>query len=727
MSWTPGSENWRPEHPIPDEAPGPETTGKKEPQYGFPPGNYPVNRFFFFFLILSGALAGFHTEGALATGLIPALEMPNVPVIKNNAPPSASPPKVTDITLELALTEGQKDLSERKDQEALQVFKGILLDTPRDKVPLPVYLGISRSYRHLKAPDRSIATLLPLLKSEILAQADADSKREFVYELGVSDALMHNEAGIEHFLIPVFPHLEKPREILTATRSLIPYFEKKNPLEGSILLGHALDRVDPVHQQDMLSSIISLIHDHIPDSAQLQSIRASFPHEFPGDYALFRIGLQAIAKKEPEKGETLFLELLSDYPASLFTGAVEERLNHLDLPQNLPVLAVILPRLSDPVRGTYARSILSGLRAFIRHQETEGNPPISTVLRFSKSSVNYLQTLKILSERQDVVALLGPFFADDLRASARFLQQQGIPSVSPTLPPRKSLTVFFSTATLPEMMAAAAAFETEKKIRSPKVVVIYPSGPYGELSRAAFSRTLSSLGGQVTGSIPYNPKKADNQSAINRLKKYGRTIEFTKDAKLPPNTSMVSTDTLQMNGKIFFLNKHNKGGQVVRSLFFPSFDALYVPDTSSEPASLLREIAYKNIQNVLLIGNETFLGIRGLSGLSDLHDTILATGPPPSSPSISRLIHDSGSHPSLFSLQTYDALSLIKKSFQAGSVYSRHDILAFLEAHPSLEGLSGTLTWNGPGKFKKTITVYQLSGRRWIPSDTVEVPYEANR
>jgi ABC-type branched-subunit amino acid transport system substrate-binding protein len=680
----------------------------------------------FVLLLTAFSSSGFSSEKAGGIGLIPALQMPNVPVIKGNATPAEPQPNVGDISVNLSLAEGQKDLSEGKDRDALQVFKGILLDTPRDRIPLPVFLGISRAYRHLRAPDRAIVVLLPLLKSQALAQADPSEKREFMYELGVADGLMHNKTGIEQFLVPVFPQLEKPREIQTAARALLPYFESVNPLEGALLLGHALDRIDPVHQQDMLSSIIDLIHDHISDTGELESISRTFPHEFPGDYAKFRTGLAALSGKDknPEKAERLFLSLLANYPASLFTGSAEERLNHLSLPASKPVLAVILPSLSTRTRGPYAHSFLLGLHDFFR-RESPSNPSVpALMLRFAKTPHAYLRTLKNLADQQKIVALLGPFFLDDYKASSRFLEHSDIVAVSPTLPPDRDMSYFFSTATLPDMMASAAAIVTEKRVSPSHAVVMFPKGPYGRHVRKVYEDSLTGLGGQVIGSVIYNPRRPDNQTAIDGLRKFGKMTEVSKETGLPPGATPVSEDALQMDGKVFFLGSRNTGGKHVRTLFLPSFDVLYVPDTSSEPASLLREIAYKNIQNVLLIGNETFLRIHGLSGISELHDTVLATGPPPLGPSSPvRSSASSGGRPSLFTLQTYDALRLLEKASASGAELTGREIRKYLDSHPSLRGVSGTMTWNGPGQFQKTVTVYQLSGRRWIPSDTVEVTY----
>ena len=657
---------------------------------------------------------------ARASSLIPALQMPNVPVIQQSA--RLPPLKVSDASLQIAYAEGLKELDNGRGKEALQTFQNILLDYPADKLPLEVYLALARTYRFLKAPDKAIITLLPLLKSQILAQSDTKAKQEFMYELGIADAIIHNDTGARQFLIPVFPLLEKPSKIRNAGAALIPYFEKTDPLEGAVLLGHAIDKLDPTDQKKMLSMTIELIHDHIDQLPDLLSIEKTFPHEFPGDYALFRIGLMQNGQNQPDKAERTFLTLLSDYPSSLFTSAVQERMNHLAFPEGQAEVAVILPPLSDPVRGSFARSILSGLELFLNHpKQGSSSPQLPLIVRFSRNASAYRSTLRSMISHFNILALVGPFFSKDLEAVRRILEQKEIPAITPTLPPRKSMITLYSTATLPEMMAAAAAIETPKRVMNPDAVILYPSQPYGRVASRTYELVLVSQGGKVIGSYPYRADKPDHQSALNTLRKKGEVLQIASDTLLPAGMSRVSADVMSVNGKTFFLNTRISNGKQIRSLFLPAFNAVYIPDTSMHPAAILRELAYKNIQNVSVFGNETFLTTRGLSGIEDLHDTLYATGIP-SGTVFSRKTPFGRRPAGLFVLQTYDALSLIDALVAQGANDS-HSVLSSLKSHPSFEGASGTMTWDGPGRYRKSVGIYQLTRNRWVPSDTVEVTY----
>ncbi|MHB1606677.1 MAG: ABC transporter substrate-binding protein [Leptospirales bacterium] len=655
-----------------------------------------------------------------ASSLIPALQMPNVPVIQQ----SAQQPRleVSDASLQIAYEQGMEKLNHGEAKEALQAFQNILLDYPAEKLPLEVYLALARTYRTLKAPDKAIVTLLPLLKAQVLAQASTKSKQEFMYELGIADAILHNDTGTRQFLIPVFPLLEKPSAIWNAARALTPYFQKTDPLEGVVLLGQSIDKLDPVTQKKMLSLTIELIHDHISQLPDLQSIEKTFPHEFPGDYALFRIGLIQNGQNQPDKAERTFLTLLSDYPSSLFTSAVQERMNHLLFPKGQAEVAVILPPLSDPVRGSFARSILSGIVLFLNHPKPGSSlSTLPLVVHFSKNASGYQETLRSMVARFNLLALVGPFFSEDLEKVKSILERRGIPAITPTLPPRKAMTTLYSTATLPEMMASAAALETPKRVTNPEAVILYPSQPYGRVAARTYGLVLESQGGKVMGSFPYRSDKPDHQTALDTLRKKGVFINITPDTLLPEGMSRVSADVMSVKGKTFFLNSRIANGKRIRSLFLPSFNTVFIPDTSLHPSAILRELAYKNIQNVSVFGNETFLTTKGLSGIEDLHDTIYATGTP------SGTVFSSG-RPSqrqpagLFILQTYDALSLIEELVDQGATDS-NSLLALLKSHPSFEGASGTITWDGPGRYRKSVGIYQLTRNRWVPSDTVEVTY----
>ena len=656
-----------------------------------------------------------------ASPLIPALQMPKVPVIQQSVTKDSS--QVSDASLQIAYTEGMQDLNAGKTKEALQTFQNILLDYPPGKIPMEVYLALARTYRTLKAPDRAVVTLLPLLKSQLLAMSDMKTKQEFMFELGIADTLLHNDAGTAHFLIPVFPLLEKPSEIRQASLALVPYFGKTDPLEGAVLLGNVIDKVDPIYQKKVLSLTIDLIHDHLPRVQDLQSLEKTFPHEFPGDYALFRMGSMEVDQNHPGQAEKIFLDILSNYPSSLFTSAVQERLNHLSFPDGSPKVVMILPLLSDPVRGSFARSLLSGVELFMSRSAGTSPTQLPLVVRFSKNSASYRATLRSMEKHLKVLALVGPFFSDDLNAVQKTIETKKIPAVTPTLPPRQKMTVLYSTATLPDMMAAAAALETPKRVLTPRAVVLYPSQPYGRMASRTYGLVLESLGGKILGSYSYRPDRPDHQSTLDTIRKMGKVMVIRENTPLPAGFSRISPDIVSLNGKTYFLNSHTLHGNRIRSLFLPSFNTVYIPNTSLHPAAILRELAYKNIQNITVFGNETFLSTRGLSGIGDLHDSVYATGIPPSiNSSRFPLSGIKTRSASLFALQTYDALSLLQEILSQGANDNR-SVLEYLKSHPSFLGISGTITWDGPGRYRKSVGIYQLRRNRWVPSDTVEVAY----
>ncbi|MHB1287074.1 MAG: tetratricopeptide repeat protein [Leptospirales bacterium] len=652
--------------------------------------------------------------------------MPNVPIIQQGVAPETT--KVSDASLQIAYSEGMEDLNNRKYQQALQTFQNILLDNPADKIPMEVYLALARTYRLLKAPDRSVVTLLPLLKSQSLAISDLKTKQKFMFELGISDALLHNDAGTVHFLIPVFPLLEKPSEILSASTALMSYFEKNDPLEGTVLLGHAIDRLDPVSQKKVLSLTIDLIHDHLHQPQDLQSVENTFPHEFPGDYALFRMGLIEVEQNQPDQAERTFLKILSNYPSSLFSSAVQERLNHLSFPEGSPKVVMILPFLSDRVRGGFARSILTGIDLFMVRPAGTSEPatPFPLIVRFSRNGPAYRATFRTLEKHFRILALVGPFFSDDLNAVQKMLEDRKFLSITPTLPPRKNLTVLYSTATLPEMMAAAAAIGTSKRVPSPTAVILYPSGPYGKMAADTYERVLGSLGGKLLSSFSYRSDRPDHQTSLDTLRKMGKVLMIGGDAPLPPGLTRVSADIMTQDGKTYFLNTAMSAGKQVHSLFLPSFNTVYIPDTSMHPAAILRELAYKNIQNITVFGNETFLTTKGLSGIEDLHDAVYATGVSPGNgPHATGISNKKRKSASLFALQTFDALSILEKALSQGA-NDNNAVLEQIKSHPVFLGASGTITWDGPGKYRKTIGIFRLTRNRWIPSDTVEVTYPVN-
>lgn len=642
---------------------------------------------------------------------IPALEMPDVPVINTQ---TQTAPQEADVSLQISFKEGMKSLEGGDAAHALQTFQGILLDYPQDKIPIDVYLGMSKAYRRLKEPNLAVVTLLPLLKSQKLASANPSDKRKFMFELGLADAMLHNDEGTERFLVPVFPSLERPDQIYEASGILDPYFARVNPLLGVQLLGGAIDKVDPSRQKDILSMVLDLIHDHIVSESDLSTIHRSFPHEFPGDYALFRLSRLEAESGRNEMAEQDLLRVLVEYPSSLFLSSVQDRLNNLSYAGGTTSIGMILPPLSDRLRGPFAHSILAGLVSFYRtHQYA---PRI--VVRFAKSPKEYRKRYETLFETPGVMAMVGPFFTDDLKAIWTLLKDRRYPSLTPTLPPSRSLPTLFSTATLPEMMASAAAIETQRKVPSPSVVILYPDQIYGKTVSKTYGNILKSGGGRVLGRVPYRTNHPDHQKTLEKLKRYGKVLQIKRDLPLPPGSARVSEDAVSIGNRLYYLNQRTVKGVPGYYLFFPAFNALYIPDTSMHPSTILRELAYKNIQNISVFGNETFLTTNNLNGVEDLHVSVYATGAPAASAGVRRR------PTALFTLQTYDALSVLALAARNGANDAR-SLLSYLKDHPSFSGRSGDLSWDGPGKFRKTVGIYRLSKNRWIPTDKIEVSYPA--
>lgn len=652
---------------------------------------------------------------AADNGSIPALEMPAVPVINTE---KQNVPQESDVSLQISFGDGLKALDSGHASHALQIFQGILLDYPPEKIPLDLYLGLSKAYRRLNQPNMSVITLLPLLKSQKLSLSDPDDKRQYMFELGIADAMLHNDTGTERFLIPVFPSLERPDQIYEASTALEPYFSRTNPLLGVQLMGGSLDKLDPSHQKKILSMALDLIHDRIRSESDLDSLHRSFPHEFPGDYALFRIALLEAEAGHTESAEQSLLEVLVEYPSSLFLSSVQDRLNNLVYSGDAPSIGMILPPLSDRIRGPFAHSILTGVESFYR---SHGNAP-RIIIRFDKNPHEYRKKYEELFDNRHLIAMIGPFFTDDLNAIRKILHNRDYPSLTPTLPPSRSLPTLFSTATLPEMMASAAAIETQRKIPSPSVVILYPDQIYGKKVSRTYGKIVRSGGGRILGRVPYRTDHPDHQSTLEKLKKYGKVLRIRKDLPLPAGTSRVSEDTVAIGNKMYYLNQKTTNGVTGYFLFYPAFNALYIPDTSMHPSAILRELAYKNIQNISVFGNETFLLTRNLNGVEDLHVSVYATGAPMYPNSMGSARRTMSRATALFSLQTYDALSVLDAGAKNGANDSR-SFLEYMKSHPSFSGRSGDLSWDGPGKFRKTVGIYRLSKNRWIPTDKIEVSY----
>jgi len=637
--------------------------------------------------------------------------MPQVPVFQVS---SQLLPKVSDIALSMEIKKAEDTLNQGKNPEAKNLFENILLDYPENRIPMSVYLGLARANRHMGLASSVLNLLLPLLKSQVLAQSTPSEKAEYLYSIGMADSVLKNDLGTLHYLLPVYKNLDRDSRVYEATNALEPILVKTDPVSSIILFATVRPKMSVAYQDKMTKLITTMLMATDPSSVDYPKIWQSFPDSFPGDIALFNSAQVFLKAGHGDQAEMAYIHLLSNYPGSTLVAKTQTQLNEIHFTKDQRPVGVIIPKLLKNPVAPYVRSILRGVyAAYSAHPVHRWVPSVRTV----NSASQMEKTFSELESSEGMVACIGPILSKDFLVLKRRLSSGRILCITPTLSPPPSFKGVRSVATMPAMIAKAAAMEALAAAPKDPSLTLYPDVPYGQFMEKVFAKKLAQGGGAYLEGLSYNPKSSDIQSTIDQMKTLGQIITISKKSPRIPGLTVLSQNSVRFDGKEFILFSTADGAHAEKTFFLPSFRTIFIPDSSGHHARILRELAYKGIQNQLIIGNETFMSGSAIPDISIL-GTLKAVGAfspndlPIENMDIRSYNQTFGFLPDLFALQTIDAAEIINRSLIKGvrtasqTAYSIKQITQF-------DGLSGRLRWSSSGQTEKQVSIFGYNDGRW--------------
>lgn len=607
-------------------------------------------------------------------------------------------------------------------RRAHDLLQEALLESGATGIPIDSLLDLASSDRHIGHPGRAITHLLPLLPGTHTSKMSDSQRIRVRYELGMADVGMKNSVGAVRQLLPVFSRIVQSKRIRNAARVLIAYWSAYDPVSGAILLGQSLEKLGLNDQKAVMTSTISLIFGSIHDEPGLLQVLSAFPREFPGDYAAYRLGVLYSRSDAPGKAEKVLLRMILYYPESMYIGEAERLLDQISFGRTDLSVGLILPDLSNRALGPYLRSILLGIDQGIDASSEKQHPAL--IVRFVVKKESYLSWYRDLVDREKIVALIGPFLTRDYETVRKDLEEDQILAVSPVLPADPRTPFLISMAVLPEMSSLAMADFSLSLVPKARVAILYPSDPYGRVFRTSLRKGVVAGGGSVPVALALKPGRQDYQDLVLRLKDSGASIPVSSSGPLPDGVTSRKGDFVVYNGKSYFLTRREKKDD--RAFFLPSFDVVAIPNDSPHPFRFLDDLIYKDIQNVAVIGNETFLtSLRKWDVESDIHNPLYSVSPanlfriargriPEHSGRevLFRLRHISGKNPDLLTLQSFDAARFLRELLSA-DFRTRFHLGVTALSRMSYNGLSGEIEWKRGGEMARVFNLYQFSGGDW--------------
>jgi branched-chain amino acid transport system substrate-binding protein len=576
---------------------------------------------------------------------------------------------------------------------AVTALRNVLGASPKPEERADALLLMAHALLNLKEQTEAIAYL-----NQLLAEfPNSDLAPQARVILGGA----YNEAGNLDAALPVLMEAKSgapsPEMKRQALRMIADIQLKKGEYPHAIQAWTEELALAPEDQRPEIKQHVRDLVIEKLDKKGLLRLRDQYPAEFPGDLALIRlIEMQASRGEEhlAERNARLFLHR---FPNHEYAGAAADILRGYQarLKASQHILVAVLP-LSGRLQPIAAESMNGIQLALDKARETLGNISIGLKIVDSETDKAVLR-----SDLQDTIAeyrpiaAIGPLLSRNLPVAAGVADLTETPFITPaaTVSDVHHYSPYlFSTALTYGLQAQRIVEHAMAQLGYKRFAVLSPETAYGRELARLFAAEVQRRGGEIIAAESYKPGDTDFGGPIRRmkdadLKKYGKT-ETTKTSK-----------------------------GLMRLIYTPGFDAVYVPGDGLEAALIAPQFVFYDVK-VPLLGSNTWntpdltrVADRTLDGSVFVDGFFLDSPDPAVREFVDRYRKRHQSDPTLFAAQAFDATRVVLEAIRRGAANGRavRDQLAKIPDLPALTGPSAF----GPGGAlnKRLFVIYVKNGK----------------
>ncbi len=372
-------------------------------------------------------------------------------------------------------------------------------------------------------------------------------------------------------------------------------------------------------------------------------------------HLLYHLGLLSLETGRTDDAIAALSELLNRHPKHEQAGQAKTLILEIfsESIASPHSIGCLLP-LSGPYK-TYGSKALQGIElALNEYHRVNGDKPIHCIVKDTASDpFRAVQAVRELDEA-NVSAIIGPIISAE--PAAMEAQSRGIPIILFTQKDnvtRMGEFVFRNFIT-PRMQTRPMAAYVVKEMGLNRFAILYPDENYGNTYMNLFWDEVLSLGGTVVGVESYDPSAMDFENPIKKLvglyykvpKALEITFEFTPEDAVDPDPMAKTTtdmftfmpDETKYIPELFFWGFPQSLGPLAEDAArgrkrddelepIIDFDALFIPDAAKKAGLITPQLAYYDIEDVVLIGTNLWHSQQLISMSRDyIQDAILTDG-----------------------------------------------------------------------------------------------------
>lgn len=417
-------------------------------------------------------------------------------------------------------------------------------------------------------------------------------------------------------------------------------------------------------------------------------------------------------------------------------------------------VGIVLPltfKSDQSLAQSVGEEMLNGIRLATDEHNQDAMPKVSLEVRDTERDAGVAaREISLLSTENQILAIVGPVFSNEVAASAGLAAAKGIPLISPTATAPGIAAIGESVFQAnPDYLirGRAMAQYAVQSLGARRFAVLSANDTMNKLMTGAFLREVRALGGELVSTEWYTPGQTDLRDELTRIRQSG--MELTEPvvvnfgAKLRPQDikkllqagiqqqvidslttagGLISVEFLFGEGGVRVADSLKIPMQRIKakydSLHYPvtGIDAIFVPIAGSDEIGIVTsQIRYFNFQTQLLgTGNwndpaQLEQNRQYASGAIFAVDTYWEESDPQYQQFARQFRVKYAKVPDGNAMIGYDAMKLLLRAIRQGAT-RREEIVSALSSARPLQGVHSKIIL-GPGRVNSFLTLLQFKGR----------------
>jgi ABC-type branched-subunit amino acid transport system substrate-binding protein len=486
-------------------------------------------------------------------------------------------------------------------------------------------------------------------------------------------------------------HLSRTYEILGDTymslkspKEAILFYQMADPSNKETLPPKFKDAANQLNEEDRLS-LIGKLND-----------------QFLTGYLLFERGLYQFQKENYKEALDIFSEFTTDFPHH------QKRQEALELIQKINERLVFKRRLIGcllPLTGPYAafgNRALKGIQFALDQFNSQSNQPAFKII-FEDTHSDPETTIRAIRQfdKSRVSIIIGPIITSEY--AAKEAQIRGIPIITlsqkPDIPELGDYV--FRVFLTPQMQMDTLVPYVVNELGIKRFAVLYPEESYGNIFLNVFRERVLDHGASLVAIESYKPEQTDFAAQIKKILKMHTLSE---EAVSISKKHLINRE-----------KRHQKFEVVL------DFDAIFIPDSADKIALIAPQLAFYDIDNVLLMGTNLWHSDKLIHLAQNYVQEAILTDAfyaKDSKKNIKKFIMDfekiNGEIPGLIEALAYDTAMMNFYNLSNPEIQSRSDLKHALKNQPGFDGITGQTSFKENGDAVKRLYLLQVEENRFV-------------